>query len=144
MTWAQQIKGCCVVWFCMHVTKDKHEEGVTDQNLGLVSVYFVAAALSTFNSLMPSSPDLIMALALCVKWICVLAQAVVCLCAWFYTLVTAPYLHVLNSCWCVGLRQCVWWRGCLHAKLKWSVRRTRDLSPLKNPIALLTAAADQR
>lgn len=59
----------------------------------------------------------------------------VCACAPAFSLwsVNKPYLHVLNSWWCVGLRQCVWWRGCLCAKLKWSGGRAWALTPLKNP-----------
>lgn len=95
------------------------------------------SALYQFNALI-SGPNYGTS-SVCEECVCV------CACVPGFSLwsVHTPYLHVLNSWWCVGLGQCVWWRGCLCAKLKWSGDRAWALNIMKNPVALL-AAADRR
>lgn len=151
MIWTQEIKGCCVV-LCQGLLSSMHvNKEITIGKcswwactVGLVSMYLVvlqcAAVVSTlyqFNALI-SGPNYGSGTVrkVYVSW---------CACMPGFSLwsVHKPYLHVLNSWWCAGLRQCVWWRGCLCAKLKWSGGRAWALTPLKNPIALLTAADRQ-
>lgn len=79
---------------------------------------------------MLSSLDLIMALPVCVKCLCV---SVLGISLWS---VHKPYLHVLNSWWCAGLGQCMHdgENVCMPSWSDWTAGH--GPSTLKHPVAL--------